>query len=213
MKKSLLIILAVTLVLTLTGCKKKSAPVSSQIPISSSKSGTVYKEPTGGGVTGGITIIDDTPASVPTVTTATSEAASDYEIEDYFGGADIVRYHGEGGKLNIPQKIGGKTVVMIDEYAFRGAPVTSVTIPGTVREIETHAFSGCYLLETLTLAEGVEIIDGYAFSDCERLTYVTLPDSVREINAGAFNYCPKVQVTFKGKTYTAADLEDLYMYF
>lgn len=208
MKKSLIIILAVTLVLTLTGCKKKHASVTPVV--SSSKSETVYKEPD---YNGGITIIDDTPASVPTVTSVTSEAASDYEIEDFFGEAHIVGYYGDGGKINIPQMIGGKTVVMIDEYAFRGAEVTSVIIPGTVREIETHAFSGCYLLETLTLAEGVEIIDGYAFANCEQLTYVTLPDSVREINAGAFNYCPKVRVTFKEKMYTAENLEELYEFF
>lgn len=206
MKKIVSIFLGVVLILTFTGCKKKSAPINPVV--SSSKSGTIYKEPTGGGVT-----IIDPVTSAPTVTATTSEAASDYEVEDYFGGANIVRYHGEGGKITIPQKIGGKTVVMIDEHAFRGAEVTSVTIPGTVREIETHAFSGCYLLETLTLAEGVEIIDGYAFSDCERLSLVTLPDSVREINAGAFNYCPKLVLTFKGKTYTAANLEELYEYF
>ena len=206
MKKFASIFLGVVLILTFTGCKKKSAPVNPVV--SSSKSETIYKEPTGGGVT-----IIDPVMSAPTVTSTTSEAASDYEVEDYFGGANIVRYHGEGGKITIPQTIGGKTVVMIDEYAFRGALVTSVTIPGTVREIETHAFSGCYLLETLTLADGVEIIDGYAFSGCERLSLVTLPDSVREINAGAFNYCPKLVLTFRGKTYTAANLEELYEYF
>lgn len=206
MKNIASILLGVILMLTLTGCRKKPAPVSPVV--SSSKSGTIYKEPTGGGVT-----IIDPVTSVPTAVTATSQAASDYEIEEYFGGASIARYHGDGGKLTIPQKIGGKTVVMIDEYAFRGALVTSVTIPGTVREIETHAFSGCYLLESLTLAEGVEIIDGYAFSNCERLTYVTLPDSVRQINAGSFNDCPKLVLKYKGKTYTAANLEELYEFF
>lgn len=206
MKKFASIFLGVILILTFTGCKKKSAPVTPVI--SSSKSGTIYKEPTGGGVT-----IIDPAASVPTAAPTTSEAASDYEVEDDLGGVNIVRYRGKGGKITIPQKIGGKTVVMIDEHAFRGAEVTSVTIPGTVREIETHAFSGCYLLETLTIAEGVQIIDGYAFSDCERLSLVTLPDSIREINAGAFNYCPKLVLTFKGKTYTAADLEELYEFF
>lgn len=207
MKKIASIFLSVILILTLTGCKKKSASVTPVI--SSSKSGTVYKEPD---YNGGITIVDPV-TSVPAATATTSQAASDYEIEDFFGEAYIVGYHGNGGKINIPTKIGGKTVVQIDEHAFRGALVTSVIIPGTVREIETHAFSGCYLLETLTLAEGVEIIDGYAFANCERLTYVTLPDSVRQINSGAFNDCPKLVLKYKGKTYTAADLEKLYEVF
>lgn len=207
MKKFVSIVLCGVMTLTLAGCKKGSAPIS---PVfSSSKSGTIYKEPTGGGVA----IIDDTPASLPSVAETTSEAVSDYEIEDDLGGVNIVRYHGNGGKVTIPQKIGGKTVIQIDEHAFRGAAVTNVTIPGTVREIETHAFTGCDKLETLTIAEGVQIIDGYAFSNCQRLSLVTLPDSIREINAGAFNYCPNLQLTFKGKTYTAVNLEELYEYF
>lgn len=206
MKKIISIFFCVISICALTGCKKNTtaAPV-----ISSSKSGTVYKEPTGGGVT----IIGDTPADTPSVTATTSEAASDYEIEDDLGGVNIVRYHGDGGKVTIPQKIGGKTVIQIDEHAFRGSLVTNVIIPGTVREIETHAFSGSYLLETLTLAEGVQIIDGYAFSNCERLSLVTLPDSIKEINAGAFNDCPNLKLTFKGETYTAVNLEELYEHF
>lgn len=206
MKKTVSIILGGALILALTGCKKNTSitPV-----ISSPKSETIYKEPT----TGGFTIIDDTPASVPSAANTTSEAASDYEIEDDLDGVNILQYHGEGGKVTIPQKIDGKTVIQIDEHAFRGALVTSVTIPGTIREIETHAFSGCYLLETLTIAEGVEVIDGYAFSNCERLGLVTLPDSIKEINAGAFNDCPNLRLTFKDKTYTAVNLEELYEYF
>lgn len=206
MKKIVSILLCGAVILTLAGCKKTSSPVSPVI--SSSKSGTLYKEPVGGGVT-----IFDPAISSPPVTNATSEAASDYEIEDDLGGVNIVRYHGKGGKVTIPQMIGGKKVLQIDEHAFRGTDVTNVTIPGTVREIETHAFTGCDLLETLTISEGVEIIDGYAFSNCQRLCLVTLPDSLREINAGAFNYCPNLQLTFRGKTYTAANLEELYEHF
>lgn len=207
MKRIVSILLCGAVILSLAGCKKTSSPTSPVI--SSSKSGTIYKQPSGNG---GVTIIDPA-ASSPSAANATSEAASDYEIEDDLGGVNIVRYHGKGGKINIPQKIGGKTVIQIDEHAFRGTAVTNVTIPGTVREIETHAFTGCDMLETLTIAEGVQIIDGYAFSNCQRLCLVTLPDSIREINAGAFNYCPNLQLTFKGKTYTAVNLEELYEYF
>lgn len=208
MKKIVSILLCGVMTLTLAGCKKGSSTISPAA--SSSKSGTTYKQPSGNG--GGVAITDPA-ASVPSVTNATSEVASDYEIEDDLGGVDIVRYHGKGGKVTVPQTINKQKVIKIDEHAFRGSEVTNVTIPGTVREIETHAFSGCDKLETLTIAEGVEVIDGYAFSNCERLCLVTLPDSIREINAGAFDYCPNLQLTFKGKTYTAVDLEELYEYF
>ena len=196
--------------LTFTGCKKKNdAPIT---PITtSSKSGTPYKAPTVNG--GGVTIVDEPAApitSTPAGTNTTSDAALEYEVEEDFDGVSIVRYVGEGGKIIVPTVINSQNVVKIDEHAFRGADVTSVTIPGAIREIETHAFTGCDMLETLTISEGVEIIDGYAFSNCQRLTLVTLPDSLREINAGAFSYCPNVQVTFRGETYTAVNIEELY---
>lgn len=206
MRRLFSIVLCGAMILTLAGCKKSTTSVT---PVTaSSKSGTPYKEPSGNG---GVTIIDGGTASKPAAATAaTSDAASDYEVEDDLGGVNIVRYHGAGGKVTIPQMINKKTVVKIDEHAFRGSEVTNVTIPGTIREIETHAFTGCDKLETLTIAEGVQIIDGYAFSNCRRLGLVTLPDSLREINAGAFNYCPNLQLTFRGKTYTAVNLEELY---
>lgn len=196
------------MILTFTGCKKKNEAPASPVRVSS-KSGTPYKAPSGNG---GVTIADEpaAPTSTPTVTNTTSETALEYEVEDDFGGVSIVRYYGIGGKVLIPSVINKRDVVKIDEHAFRGAEVTSVTIPGTIREIETHAFTGCDMLETVTISEGVEIIDGYAFSNCQRLVMVTLPDSLREINAGAFNYCPNVQITFRGKTYTAVNLEELY---
>lgn len=205
MKKVLTALLCGALTLTLAACggKTPSAPIT---PISASKD-DVYKEPTGGG---GTTFIGEPSAADKTEVIATSSAASDYETEDDFGGVSILAYHGEGGKILIPSKIDGKTVVKIDEHAFRAAPVTNVTIPSTVKTVETRAFTDCSSLEFLTVAEGVEVIEGYAFADCEKLTLVTLPDSIAEINSGAFENCPNLMLTYKGRTYTAADVEELY---
>lgn len=210
MKKVVLILLFGIVSLILTACGKSDpAPI---LPSVSSKSGTPYKEPSGNG---GVTIVGDnnTAASKPSGTAATSEAASDYEIEDDLGGVSILRYHGEGGKVLIPSVINKQTVIKIDEHAFRGTAVTNVIVPGTVRTIETRAFSNCDLLETLSVSEGVEVIDGYAFANCDKLSLVTLPDSIREINAGAFSECPLLQLTYKGKTYTAVNVEELYEIF
>lgn len=208
MKKVLSILLCGVMALTLTACGSDEEAFV-YTPQSSSK--VPYKEPSGNG---GVTNVGDgtETASKHTGNTSTAEskAKEDYEYEDDLGVVNILRYHGEGGKITVPSMIGGKTVTHIDEHAFRGTAVTNVTIPGTVMTIETRAFTGCDQLQTLTIADGVRTIEGYAFADCDKLTLVTLPDSIREIGMGAFSDCPKLKLTYRGRTYTAVDIEELY---
>lgn len=211
MKRSLL--LACALVLTLTGCKNKTVTITPAASVS--KEGTPYKEPAGNG--GGAAIVGDGGAAASRdsrftyIDTSETEAA--YEVEEELGGVNILRYIGEGGKVSVPSVIGGKKVLKIDEHAFRGAEVTRVIIPGSIREIETHAFSGCDKLEQLTIGDGVETIEDYAFSDCPKLTLVSLPDSLKEIGIDSFRDCPNVSITYKGQTYTITDVKKLYEVF
>ena len=207
--KKLLIILLCGATLMLTACGNSSDTLI--IPTTSSSKGTPYREPGGNG---GVTDVGDgtetTSKHTGTTASAESKAREDYEFEDDLGVVNILRYHGEGGKIHIPTMIGGKTVAKIDEHAFRGAEVTNVTIPGTVKTIETRAFTGCSQLEILTIADGVQVLDGYAFANCAKLALVTLPDSLREVGTGAFSDCPLIQLTYRGKTYTAVNMDDLY---
>lgn len=215
MKRLLCILLCGTAVLTLSGCKKKNNAVIPAVTISSK--GTPYKEPvTSGG--GGAAIVggDDNTATSKSSRfnyISTSEVEEDYEVEDDLGGVNILRYRGNGGKVSVPSVIGGKSVLKIDEHAFRGTEVTNVIIPGAIRTIETHAFSGCDKLEQLTIGDGVETIEGYAFADCPKLTLVSLPDSLKEIGTGAFRDCSNIMVTYKGQTYTITNVEELYEVF
>ena len=208
MKKLFIILLCGAAMLTLTACGNDET---SFVRPAASSSKTPYREPGGNG---GVTNVGDgTETSVShkgTTASAESKAREDYEFEDDLGGVNILRYRGNGGKISIPSMIGGKKVIQIDEHAFRGAAVTNVTFPGTIRTIETRAFTDCDQLEILTIAEGVQTIDGYAFSDCTKLALVTLPDSLREVGTGAFSGCPLVQITYREKTYTAVNIDDLY---
>ena len=77
-------------------------------------------------------------------------------------------------------------------------------IPEGVREISSHAFSGCGNLRKVTIPDGVEKIDDYAFADS--FSYVPieeliLPDSVEHlginnITSGGYNKRPE-DVLFK----------------
>ena len=120
----------------------------------------------------------------------------------------LVRYNGEGGHVIIPDEVDeiGSTAfddcfenltgitfpegfTTIQERAFESTGLTSVTIPGGVKEVP-NAFEGCMDLIEVILSEGVEEIACDAFADCESLRDVTLPASVTEIDDCAFYGCP-----------------------
>lgn len=212
MKKLLTLLLCGSIALTFTACKNEDT--FTPVTVSSGSKGTPYKEPTTANNGANAAIGGDNAAATSTSSRfnyiSTSEVEKDYEVEDDLGGVNILRYIGEGGKVTVPSVIEGKTVRQISDNAFRGSEVTNVVIPSSVDTIENHAFSGCDKLESLTIYEGVKVIDDYAFADCPKLALVSLPDSLMEIGVGAFRNCSSLLLTYKGKTYTIANVEELY---
>ena len=80
---------------------------------------------------------------------------------------------GYAGKVVIPAKIGGLPVRKINDAAFVACQkITSVQIPATVREIGARAFSDCWLLESITFAEGsgLTTVGDSGFTNCCSLT-------------------------------------------
>ena len=72
---------------------------------------------------------------------------------------------------------------------LKGALVTNLVIPGTVKVIKSHTFTGCRSIQSLTLQEGVEMIFDCAFKDCYSLSKVKIANSVLAICDGAFIGC------------------------
>ena len=127
----------------------------------------------------------------------------DFEIEN----GVLVRYHGLGGHVVIPDSVTG-----IGDRAFLGSNVTGVVIPAGVTGIGRSAFSGCHYLSDMVIPEsvtsigerafwgchnltsiaiprGVSKISGYLFYGCANLTTVTIPDGVACIGTEAFSGC------------------------
>ena len=84
-------------------------------------------------------------------------------------------------------------VTVIGPHAFysyeEDSKITSVTIPDSVTEICSGAFSGCNNIETLKIPNSVVKIGESAFSNCSSLTTINLPDTLQNLSYGMFNSC------------------------
>ena len=70
--------------------------------------------------------------------------------------------------------------------SFRCSGLKELTIPGSVRSIDSHAFYDTPLTRVV-IEDGCTVAGG--FESCDQLTEVILPDSVRTIGSRAFAYC------------------------
>ncbi len=95
----------------------------------------------------------------------------DFKISVNDGAVSITEYIGSSSTVTIPSSIDGMPVVKIGDNAFKGALLTSVSIPSTVKEL-----------------------GWFAFSNCTSLKSITIPSSVSAVGYGAFEQCPKAMV-------------------
>jgi len=85
---------------------------------------------------------------------------------------------------------GGTT---IGSHAFDGQTMIKyVTIPDSVRVIESYAFRNCKGLVFVKLGNNVEMIGASCFSDCIGLTSMEIPETVIAIAESAFYNCYKL---------------------
>ena len=108
---------------------------------------------------------------------ATDAWGRDYETygslkywEKSDGTIGILGFDVNQSEVNIPDKINGKIVSAIENYAFRDAVyIKEIKIPDTVTYIGNKAFYNCKLLESINIPVGMESIGEYAFNLCYNL--------------------------------------------
>ena len=72
--------------------------------------------------------------------------------------------------------------------SINGVPITNLTIPMGVAEINPNAFKGCNL-NSVTIGNSVTTIGEYAFNGCTGLNTITIGNSVTMIDEHAFSGC------------------------
>lgn len=113
------------------------------------------------------------------------------------------------GKLTIPSKIDGYTVVAIgntkntyEDGAFEeNTGLTEVVIPDTVTQIGYRAFYKCTGLTQITLSENLTSIGEEAFTNC-KISKLVLPENVTTLEYKAFEGCSGLKTVVMPKALT-----------
>ena len=94
--------------------------------------------------------------------------------------------------INLPS-----TVKEMGSYAFYGAGVKSLTVPGGLGVIYNDTFEYS-LLEEVVIEEGVTMLESSAFNYCSALRTVTIPASMTRIGYSAFGGCSALETVYYG---------------
>ena len=95
--------------------------------------------------------------------------------------------------FNIPSEINGKTVTAVEKINPSN-PLSSgilhihITIPGTVKTIQSDTFNLSEYVREITLEDGVETLEPDAIVDCYSLDRVNIPESVTVIGEHAVGF-------------------------
>ena len=115
-------------------------------------------------------------------------------LED--GTIEIRSYTGHRRYITIPEKIEGRIVSSIGDFAFAGETnLREVGLPSGLRHIGMYAFAGCSNLVSMYIPENVTEIEAEAFAECVRLSTIAFTGQSKLLTIGnyAFTACGKLR--------------------
>lgn len=114
-------------------------------------------------------------------------------LED--GTVEIRSYTGHRRFITIPEKIEGRAVSSIGDFAFSGQTrLREVTLPAGLTHIGLNAFENCANLISIQIPANVTEIEAYAFSNNVRLSSIAfMGNKLESIGAFAFQNCARLE--------------------
>ena len=92
-------------------------------------------------------------------------------------------------------------IVVTGISAFSSYPdLESVTLPSTIKTIDSSAFKFCQDLTSVNLPQGLQTIGREAFYECQKLTGVVFPSSLKSIGQMAYYGCDAIGKVIIPKT-------------
>ena len=128
-----------------------------------------------------------------------------YRLNGWTKTAEVIKKSGGyEGDIVIPEAVvfNERTyrVTSIGKEAFAFCyPLTSITIPDSVKSIGKKAFLDCSSLKEIVIGNSIKRIGRRAFLFCDSLKSITIPVSIKSIGWQAFDYCDSLlSFTFQG---------------
>ena len=113
----------------------------------------------------------------------------EYEVTDEeTKSCQVTGYTGNETEIVIPETLDGYIVESIGRSAFLWGKMESISLPDTVKTIESYAFQSSDL-KTVELPEGLESMGSGVFSGCTALTEAEFPSGMKEIPSSTFYEC------------------------
>ncbi len=95
-----------------------------------------------------------------------------------------------GTAITIASQCNGKPVTAVGKSAFSSCyKLTSITIAESVTTIGDYAFQNCTGILSIKIPDKVTSIGEWAFGRCSLIESVIIPDNVKSVGDGAFAYC------------------------
>jgi len=186
LKKSISVILALTVLLSLLSCLSACFGISSIM----SKDGTAGLE------------FYPLPDETYAVSAGTAKYLEEIVIPSEYNKKSVSTILDEAfaGAINLKSITIPDSVTSIGARAFSGCTeLTNVTIGNGVTSIGSSAFYGCSGLTSITIPDSVTSIGSSTFSSCNGLTSITISNSVTSIGSSAFLGCTGLRgIRFNG---------------
>ena len=105
-------------------------------------------------------------------------------------------------------------VEVIANNAFdRARSLVGITLPNTLKQVQTSAFRECNALQQMVYPRGVTSIAGSAMDNCNSMTSVTLPSTLKYLGSNVFYRCTNlVNIYVKAVIPPTCDIYEWYDY-
>ena len=112
----------------------------------------------------------------------------------------LTDYNGAGGDVTVPAEVDGAVVEVMYGTFNSKENVTSISLPDTLKVLDSSSIYALTNLTGITLPEGLEIIGDYNFWLCDSLEELTIPSTVAYIGNNCFQDCGNLSsITFTGE--------------
>ncbi|MGN1264130.1 MAG: leucine-rich repeat protein, partial [Prevotella sp.] len=113
------------------------------------------------------------------------------------------------GDIVIPESVTYNDVTYpvtnIQSDIFKFSDITTISIPSTIKELESGTFTYCYKLTKAVLPNNMTTIPNEFFLNCTALNDVNFPDSLRRIESAAFYKTAITSINLPDSIYYIAD--------